>query len=160
MRTMFDSTTPWDIPADAQLVMGYVNGQYAWRAQDWRRFPVMRRVALSVSAFYFHAIVLDVEGQDASPDQANGWVIGAARASGWVPTLYGSEATLDRCKVLIAEARLDCDYALADPDGIPHLPAGYGVCQYAWPDRGSPGHFDMSVVADWWPRKVGSPKRV
>lgn len=160
MRTMFDSDQPEAIPSTAQLVAGYVTGTGAWSPMQWARWPPARHVAISRNAWYHYAIVLDVENGAAKVEQANGWIIGAGPASGWVPTIYGSRSTLDRCKLLVAQGKLDCDYWLADPDGIPHLPAGYAACQYAWPGRGSPGHFDMSVVADWWPRKVGTPKPV
>lgn len=160
MRTMFDSTTPRNIPRTAALVMGYANGKYAWSARDWALWPPARHVFLSVNAWYHQAIVLDVEWGDATAQQANGWIIGSAPVTGWVPTLYGSKSKLDEARPLVAAAGLDCDWFLADPTRIPHLPAGYAACQYAWPGLGSPGHFDMSVVADWWPRAVGTPRPV
>jgi hypothetical protein len=151
---MFDSTAAHDIPRNAALVAGYVNGRYAWSQADWNLFQPQSRVAISVNAWYFEAIVLDVEAGDATPAEANGFIVGAGPASGFVPTLYGTRRTLDICQRLVAIAGLECDYWLADWTTIPHLPPGYSCCQYAAPGHGSPGHFDMSVVADWWPRKL------
>lgn len=160
MRTMFDSTTPRAIPSNAVLVAGYANGRYAWSPLDWKRWPAAAHVVISVNAWYASALVLDVENGDATPEQANGWIIAAERVTGWTPTLYGTKETLDRCKVFVAQANLACDYWLAEWTGIPHLPSGFAACQYAAPGHGSPGHFDMSVAADWWPRNVGAPKPI
>lgn len=154
---MYDSTTPGVIPATVELVAGYINGEYAWSAGDWARFPPARCVQISTDAWKQVGLVLDVERGDATPEQANGWVIGAARSSGWVPTLYGTKATLDRCRALVDEAHLEADYWLADWTGESHLPAGYRVCQYAAPGHGSPGHYDLSLVADDWPRQPSGP---
>jgi hypothetical protein len=155
---MFDSTSARDIPVNAQLVAGYGNGRYLWAPSDWHRFPPATHVVISVNAWYPHAIVLDVEGGDATPEQANGWIIASQATTGWVPTLYGTRATLDRCRRLANIGHLDCDFWLAEWTGIPHLPPGFAACQYAAPGHGSPGHFDMSVVADNWPRPVARPK--
>lgn len=157
---MFDSDQPAAIPASAAVVAGYVTGPGAWTTAQWSRWPADRHVAISRTAGYFVAHVLDVEAGAAQPEQVPGWIIRAGPASGFVPTIYGSRSTLDRCKVLVAQAGNDCDWWLADPTGIPHLPAGYSACQYAWPGRGSPAHFDLSVVADGWPRKIVPPKPV
>lgn len=160
MRTMFDSTNARDIPVNAALVAGYANGRYAWSPADWKRWVAQSHVVISVDAWYHAALVLDVEFGDARPEQVNGWIIGAEKATGWTPTLYGTKSTLDRCKVLVAQGKLEADYWLAEWTRVPHLPAGYAACQYAAPGHGSPGHFDMSVVADWWPRNVGAPKPI
>jgi|HubBroStandDraft_6_1064221.scaffolds.fasta_scaffold103670_2 hypothetical protein len=156
--TMFDSTSAADIPPDAKMVAGYGDGAYKWTPADWARFPRARGVVIATSAGYFTAIVLDVETGDARPQQAPGWADGSRLTTGWVPTLYGTKATLDQCRPLVAAAGIDCDYWLADWTTVPHLPAGYGACQFAAPGHGSPGHFDMSVVASWWPRTVGTPR--
>jgi hypothetical protein len=160
MRTMYDSVTARDIPGHPQLVAGYANGRYAWSSADWRRFAPASHVMISVKASYFAAIVLDVEPGNDTPAQAPGWVAQSRRVTGWTPTLYGSRAWLDRCRILVDKAGLDCDFWLAEWTGVPHLPAGFAACQYAAPGHGSPGHFDLSVVADWWPRTVGTPRPV
>jgi hypothetical protein len=160
VRTMFDSTTPSAIPTTAVLVAGYVDGKWAWKPADWTRWPPAARATITINARNHHAIILDIENGDARPEQANAWVIGAGPATGWVPTLYGARGVLEVTRRFIVKAGLDCDWAVADPTGVPHLPRGYAVCQYAWPNAGSPGHYDMSVVADWWPRRVGTPRPI
>jgi hypothetical protein len=155
---MFDSVSATEIPREAALVAGYGDGAYKWTPQDWALFPPARCVVIATTAGFFTAIVLDVEAGDATPEQAPLWIVGAKRATGWVPTLYGTKATLDRCRLIVANAGLDCDFWLADWTGIPHLAAGYAACQYAAPGHGAGGHFDQSVVAAWWPRTVGTPR--
>ena len=149
---MYDSTRARDIPPSADLVAGYVDGRYAWSAADWARWPVSKHVAITISAWHHNAIVLDVEPGDATPEQCNGWLTAIPAATGWIPTLYGNRPALDRARHLAELVKLEVDYWLADWTGTPHLPIGFSACQYAAPGHGSPGHYDLSVVADNWPR--------
>lgn len=73
MRLMYDSTTASDIPADAEIVAGYVDGRYAWSDADWARFPNAVKVRISVFGS-LDADVLDVEPSDATPADAAVWV--------------------------------------------------------------------------------------
>ena len=152
VRTLYDSVTAADIPLSAELVAGYINGRYAWSAQDWMRWPAAREVQISTDAWKQVGLVLDVENGDARPEQANGWIIGATASSGYVPTIYGKAQSLQEVRRLVSEGGLTCDYWLADWTGSFHLPEGYALCQYAAPGHGSPGHYDLSAVADWWPK--------
>jgi len=47
VRTCYDAIHPANIPTNAQMVAGYVDGRYAWSAADWARFPhsVKARIA-------------------------------------------------------------------------------------------------------------------
>jgi hypothetical protein len=156
---MYDSVTAADIPPEAVMVGGYVNGAYAWSEADWARFPDAVHVTFSTDALDTDALVLDVEFGDARPAQAPGWVRAAQVVTGCVPTLYGSAATVAACNRLIRAARLVCDFGLADWTGHAHLPPGFAFCQYASPTQGSGGHFDVSMVADDWPRPLVSSLR-
>lgn len=69
-RLMFDSTTPSAIPVTAELVGGYVNGQYAWSSADWNRFPGAQQVRINVTGDPALGNCLDVETGDATPEQA------------------------------------------------------------------------------------------
>lgn len=44
---MFDSVNPGAIPADAQLVAGYVDGNWKWPADAWDRWPHAAKVRIS-----------------------------------------------------------------------------------------------------------------
>jgi hypothetical protein len=157
---MYDSTTAADIPPEAELVAGYINGRYAWKASDWTRFPTAKKAYITVTASEYMAIILDVERYDATPEQAPGWVRESGRLTGWVPTIYGSRYTLALVRPLMIASGLDCDYWMADPTGFAHLPLGCSLCQYSWPGRGSAGHYDVSLVVDSWPRPYVRPTGV
>jgi hypothetical protein len=93
-RIMFDSTTPDQIPADAKMVAGYVNGSYFWKGIDWRRFPNAIQVHITVSAVNTGG-VLDVESGDATPDQAPGWIKARLAAGLARPAVYVNRSNLD-----------------------------------------------------------------
>lgn len=153
MRTMYDSVTPADIPTGAELVAGYINGRYRWSPPEWARWAAAKCVYITVTAAYDVALVLDVEAGNAVPTDAPSWVQRAGPATGWVPTLYGTRATLEQCSRLMPKSVRYSTW-LADWTGHEHLPAGYDLCQWAAPGYGSPGHYDLSAVADDWPRKL------
>jgi hypothetical protein len=145
-RTMFDSVNPGAIPADAQMVAGYFNGEFAWPAEAWKRFPHAAKVRIDVTgAAPRNAGVLDVENGDASPAQAPGWVR-ARLAAGFVATVYCNRATWPAVKA--ACQGLKVKYWIADWTHVPHgLPGAVAV---QWTDG---PQFDTSAVHDdaWHP---------
>lgn len=147
---MWDSTTAADLPADAGMVAGYVDGLYAWSPADWARFPAATRVRIAVFADTDDGHVLDVEKGNATPAQAPGWVR-LRRAAGVDPTVYcarGSWASLSAQFTVQHVAAPH--WWIADWTGSPHLPAGASACQ--WADSVLTGyHYDVSAVADHWP---------
>lgn len=147
---MYDSTTAVDIPANAQMVAGYVNGLYKWSEADWSRFlatTVRVTIAVTIDA---DAMVLDVESGDATPDQAPGWAA-RQRASGRAPSIYCNLANVDAVRAAFANAGVPLPSLwLAHYDNIAQIPDGYIAKQYA--DQAlTGGHYDASVVADYWP---------
>ena len=46
--TMYDSASPWDIPAGAPAVAGYGDGIYVWKAASWARFPGVPHKVIAV----------------------------------------------------------------------------------------------------------------
>src|SRR5579859_3147459 len=48
MITAYDAVSPANIPTSARVVCGYVNGAYAWSAEDWNRFPGAIKVLVAV----------------------------------------------------------------------------------------------------------------
>src|SRR5687768_14431314 len=89
-RLMFDSTSPWDIPLDAEMVAYYVDGLYAW-PQSWLdMFPNAVKVGISAIGRNT-AVVGDVEvGCIWPPRNAVPWVQ-RARRDGYDPTIYVNE---------------------------------------------------------------------
>lgn len=152
MRTMYDAVTPGNIPASAQMVAGYIDGRYAWRAADWARFPGAVKVRIAVFASTNDGHVLDCENGDATPGQCPGWV-SRRRATGADPTVYCSLAAWGAVRncFISAGVREPHYWIAAYPGNGPALYAGSVAHQYA-----DPGPVDISVVADYWPGVDGN----
>lgn len=165
MRTMYDSVTAADIPANAQLVAGYVDGIYRWSGTDWARFPQALKIAIAVFPSTNSGIMLDVEAGDATPEQAPGWVQ-MRRARGVDPTVYCAYAAwaqtiqaFDRAQVARPHWAIACYDNVASLEEFwvggqrqPVLdPDRLVAKQYADPAAGSGGHYDLSVVTGYWP---------
>src|SRR5271170_5632067 len=59
MRLMYDAASPAKIPAGS-FVAGYVNGAYAWTAEEWARFGQQLGIDVTGTAPLISS-VLDVE---------------------------------------------------------------------------------------------------
>jgi hypothetical protein len=165
---MYDSTNPSDIPADAAIVCGYVApSHYVWPASGWARFPnaVKVRVTPAASVHGLGVHVLDVEHGDAVPAQVPGWVQ-ASRQAGQEGTIYCPYADWPAVIRAINAAGIVTHppYWIAKWDGVAALPSvtvdgtSYTATakQYLDPTTGSGGHFDLSVVAAYWPGVDGN----
>jgi hypothetical protein len=145
-RTMYDSITPQNIPADADLIAGYVNGLYANIPMLQARFPHARTVAISVESSENAGTVLDVENGDADPVSAPAWVK-LRRAAGVDPTVYCNSSTWGAVQSAFKAAAVpEPHYWIAQYDDDPTIPAGAVAKQYA-----DAGPYDISAVADYWP---------
>ena len=148
---MYDSVTARDIPANAQMVAGYVDGLYRWSQADWDRFPQAVKVRIAVLASTDDGHVLDVETGDATPTEYPAW---AKRriAAGTYPTVYCNRSNLGAVLDAVDGAGLHgiTGIWLADWTDVPHLVAGTSATQYDHPPH-SGGHYDLSLVADHWP---------
>jgi hypothetical protein len=71
--TMYDSVTPGNIPTSAQVVAGYIDGDYAWTSEDWARFPDAEKVLITVNGD-LRGNVADVENGDMTPADALRWI--------------------------------------------------------------------------------------
>lgn len=152
MRIMYDSVTPTAIPRDAEIVAGYLPpSRYAWSAAEWRLFPRAVKVRIAIFASVNDGHVLDVEPGDATPAQAPGWVR-MRRAAGVDPTVYCNASTWPAVRAEFRRQRVrEPHYWIAKYDNVARLPAGAVAKQYANPPVHGRGHFDLSVVADYWP---------
>lgn len=150
--TMYDSVTAADIPADAALVAGYVDGAFAWSglpevpSGDWARFPNAKRIMISVNGGSL-ADFWDCEDGAFTPDQA-AQQVRANMGTGVYCSLSRTAAVVERMAAYdIPEA--DRLLWVADWTGEPHMPAVPGAlvvaCQYANPAT-SGGHYDLSLV--------------
>jgi hypothetical protein len=147
MRIMYDSVKPQLIPTDAQMVAGYVNGTYAWTAEDWTRFPNARVVTIDTRGTLPYSHVLDVEAGDATPLQAVAWVQ-AARALGVRDsTIYCNISAQQSIVDVFAHTGVPMPHFwLAHYTGIAEVAAGAVATQFR-----SLASYDLSVVADYWP---------
>lgn len=150
MRTMYDAVTAANIPADAQMVAGYIDmiTLRPWSPADWARFPGAVKVTIVTKASTNDGHVLDVEPGDATPGEAPGWVR-MRRAAGATPSIYCNLSTWPAVRAAFSSAGVaEPYYWIAHYDGDPAIPDGAVAKQY----RGdvAPG-FDVSSVADHWP---------
>ena len=152
MRTLYDAVTPGNIPVSAQMVAGYVDGRYAWHANDWARFPNAVKVRIAVFSSTNDGHVLDIEPGCSTPASAPGWVQMRRRA-GVDPSVYCNTSTWPTVRAAFAAAHVpEPHYWIASYPGIgPNLYAGSVAHQYA-----DPGPVDISVVADYWPGVDGA----
>jgi hypothetical protein len=142
---MYDSTTAADIPADAQLVAGYVDGDFAWSQADFTRFPH----AITITVFGGQvADVCDREAGDLTPDQAASWI---AQYPGNI--VYCDRSAIPDILIAMRQAGIPASQFslwIADWTGQAHMVSipGYNVVatQYANPAFGSGGHYDLSLV--------------
>lgn len=150
LRLMYDSTNPLDIPVDAQMVAGYVDGLYAWPQLGWDRFPDAVKVRIAVDAFTDDGHVLDVENGAATPVSAPWWAT-RRRAAGITPSVYMNGATWPAVRQAFIDARVrEPYYWLALWDGQADVPSGTIAKQYANPTF-THQHFDLSAVSAFWP---------
>lgn len=152
MRTMYDSVTASDIPLSADMVGGYVDGDYAWSQAAWDRFPNAVKVRIATRASTNDGHVLDCETGDAVPGQTGPWAkmrIGSGLSR---PTIYCNRSA--RPAVEQSCAGLPVTLWIATLDGTKQVPAGplpVVAVQYIG-EPGSGGHYDLSeVYDDTWP---------
>jgi len=93
-----DSVTSADIPVGKfRMVMGYVNGKYAWSQADISRHVSHGTLYASIDVNGTHpdADILDVENGDATPEGAVGWVrTKLTRHDPYLPIIYCSRSAL------------------------------------------------------------------
>lgn len=158
MRTMYDSTAAIDIPSDARMVAGYVDGKYKWSPLDWLRFPHAIRVRIAVFQTTNDGHVLDVESGNADPSQSVDWVL-MRRKAGADPTVYCSESLWPSVHYAFQLRKVaEPHYWTANYTRGPTLLPGTIAHQYADPIT-SGGHYDLSIVADYWPGVDPIPSR-
>lgn len=148
---MYDSTNINDDPAGAHMVGYYVDGIFAVsRPSVQARFP--NAVLVPISAIGANlGVVGDVEPGCMSIPQSVGWVQ-MRRAAGVDPTLYVNETYGwgPTRSAFHAAGVPEPHWWVADYDGIAVVPAGAVAKQYENPPM-THGHFDLSIVADFWP---------
>jgi hypothetical protein len=149
-RTMYDAIIPANIPADAQMVAGYVNGEWAWAAplDAFARWPHAAHIRIDVNGSMPHfAEVIDVEQGDATPATAGRWVRERLALGNVKATVYCTLSSLPA--VQEACAGTAATYWVANWTGEPHAVSGTVGTQY----KNTPG-YDLSAIYDasWHPQ--------
>ncbi len=152
-RTMYDGINT-DVPKIAAvtdpigLVAGYVDGEFAWSAEDWARFPNSTHVRIACFADTDDGEVLDVEPGNATAAESVDWVL-MRRKAGADPTVYMNTSTWPQVRAAFkARDVAEPHYWVAQYDGIAVVPAGAVAKQYYNNDAAG---YDLSIVADYWP---------
>lgn len=144
---MYDAVTATNVPKDAKIVAGYINGKYQSYPDLVREFPDAIHVSIAVSADA-DAQVLDCENFDASPEQCPAWAE-RQRARGQIPTVYMNASTWPAVRsAFVAQKVSEPNYWVANYDGIAEVPAGAIAKQY---QGGMTAPYDISAVVDFWP---------
>jgi hypothetical protein len=73
VRLLFDSDTPEDLPDNAMMVGGYVNGKKPWGQADWLRFAHAKHVRINRTGELGRGNCLDVENGLARAADAPRW---------------------------------------------------------------------------------------
>lgn len=146
MRIMYDSVNVEGIPADAQMVAGYVDGLYKNTSLLRNRFPHAIVVSIAVSSHTDDGEVLDVEKGNATPAESVGWVQMRRRA-GANPSVYCNSFIWPVVRNAFHTAGVaEPHYWIADWDGVQSIPSGAVAKQFT-----NGKNYDTSVVADYWP---------
>lgn len=142
--TMYDAVNVAAIPAGAQAVACYVDGNWPTCQQVDARFPHAQHLTIAVHAGD-DAECLDVETGDATPSEAAGWVNRQLGRGVQRPCVYANGNTWNN----LGLARDLAGYGprirrwIAEWDNNPQIPAGYDAKQYS-----TGGNYDTSVCAD------------
>jgi hypothetical protein len=135
--TGYDSSTASDCPSGGDFYLAYLNGNFTNYGEMQALHP--DRPVLSITVYRgVRANIGDCENGDLSPQQA-----ADDYKAGLIESIYSNRSTYP--SVLSFVGRPFPWYA-ADPSGTPHLLPGSIATQWAWPGRGSPGHYDISIA--------------
>jgi hypothetical protein len=142
--TMYDAVTPDNIPDSAEVVAGYIDGDYAWPRDAWNRWPDAQKVLITTNGSLI-GNVADVENGNMTPDQAGKWIEDKQREGRHGCTVYCSLGNLE---TVLAGCRGHAYYVwVADWTGEPHTIRGAIATQYSCVDN----LYDLSRVysQDW-----------
>lgn len=155
-RTMYDSVDPYAIPANAQMVAGYIDGSsFRWPVEAWSRFPNAVKVRIARRTTTNDGNVLDVEeGIPTVWPPGQGiidWVLMRRRA-GVEPSIYCNQLNdWSGIRRLFQNANIkEPYYWVARYNNIAVIPDGAVAKQYANSVLAK-GPYDVSIVVDHWP---------
>lgn len=150
-KTMYDSVEPGAIPADAEMVGGYLDGIYAWSQAEWDRFWRAEKVTFSAVGVRWDADLFDVEPGCIWPPENVLSLVVTARANGRWPGVYCNQ--MQHWAYIRQMFRMrgmeEPPYFVSNYDGDPTIPAGAIGKQYKHPPQ-TGRHYDLSAVDERW----------
>lgn len=152
MRTMADSTVADDLPVGKDLYAGYLDGAYANVEAIRARFPNVPVVECVVNPGNNAGVCGDGPPDNGAWPEWVTWVQ-HRRGAEIEPTIYTDADQWEAGKAAFAAAGVpEPLWWIADWTGsAAEPPPGAVALQYASPDTGSGGHYDLSTVATHWP---------
>ncbi len=139
--TGYDAVTPGNIPADADVVFGYCDGDYAWKPEDWARFATPYKIPVTVLG-NLRATVADCENGDMTPASVANWIVRKQAEHLPPATVYCSltmrPAVVDACR---GEAYY---WWAADWTNSPHHLPGSVATQY----EDDQNRYDLTAIYD------------
>lgn len=141
---MYDSIVASAIPANAEMVAGYVDGRLSqWAPSDWARFPNAVKIQICTWGPRNLGNCLDIEAGDSIPEDAPSWVDNRMAAGVRRPILYLSMSDWPHTRELVGSRPVQ--WWIAHYTQVPHIPVGADACQYAdWPSV-TGGNYDLSL---------------
>ena len=145
-RYMYDAVNPDNIPADAQMVAGYVDGPVSvWPLDAWGRWPNAVMVRITVLGGDTDADVGDCENGDMDANGLVDWIV-AQRAKGFERVGYCNQSRLFEVRNAFGVRKVrQPRYWLARPGVDESIPPGMVGVQFDYA-----GGFDRSAVVDDW----------
>jgi hypothetical protein len=137
--TMYDSATWENIPASAEVVAGYVDGDFTWPREAWNTWPQAEKVLITVAGS-LSGNVADVENGDMTPASAEEWIKAKLNAGHRGCTIYCSRSNLGAVRA--ACRTLPYYIWVADWTNTPHEIAATVATQYS--NVGT--EYDLSMV--------------
>lgn len=133
--TIYDSTTPGQIPSGQQIAAVYANGSYqaSWSSVHGRH----RVLWIDTNGGNPGCDVLDVEPGDASPSTAASWVKAREKQQpGAIAIVYTMRnewsAVKSAVNSLPGSVKSHVRYWIADPTGHAHIVPGSSATQWSW----------------------------
>lgn len=154
MTTMYDAVDVAAIPPGAEIVAGYIDGNWPTYDALVAAFPNAQHVSIATGATGgAGARVADCETGDFTPASAGQWAAGEIKA-GRRPCIYYSKAAAPAVAQGLKDAGVsptEVDFWIADWTGQAHLIPGSVATQWGSPSTGSGGNFDVSETDGTWP---------
>lgn len=152
-RLMYDADRPGDIPRDAQMVAGYMDGSWSkWDPSWWGWFPDSKHVTISAVGEVWDVHLYDIEPGAIWPPENVLPLIVTARANSRWPSVYCNQMNHWSYirNMFRMRGMVEPPYLVANYDGIAEIPDGAIGKQFKHPPQIGK-HYDLSIVRDEWP---------